>query len=254
MAEFYRNDGGYRVRFPDEGDFLISRQLDAIDVFPAPDAGDEVIERLLHTAIAPLLGNHQDGLFLHGSAVRIDDQAVAFLGLSRSGKTTLAASFASHGFPFLTEDVIDLDFDGDIHWLRPKRTAMRLFPDSARHILGDRATNLPTAAKADLHPESDIAFSGEPAVLRYVFVLGVDHDASTKLTPLRDGQALISLMPHAFLLDVEDKQRLRCHFDRLAAVAERAECFALDFQRDFSKLPEVREAILTEVRKGHRSQ
>ncbi|WP_252258998.1 hypothetical protein [Erythrobacter aurantius] len=57
-------------------------------------------------------------------------------------------------------------------------------------------------------------------------------------------EALTTLMPHAFILDVEDKPRLKAHFARMADLTQDIPCFALDFTRDYAELPQVRRAVL----------
>jgi hypothetical protein len=51
-------------------------------------------------------------------------------------------------------------------------------------------------------------------------------------------------MPHAFILDVTDKGRLKGHFGRMADLSQDIPCYALDFTRDYAELPRVRSAIL----------
>jgi len=59
---------------------------------------------LMASAIGALL--QQRKLFtLHGSAVKINDKAVIFSGMSGIGKSTLAFSFLQQSFPVLTDDL-----------------------------------------------------------------------------------------------------------------------------------------------------
>ena len=57
-------------------------------------------------------------------------------------------------------------------------------------------------------------------------------------------------MPHAFILDVEDKKRLQAHFARMADLSQDIGCYALDYRRDYAELPRVQDAILGNYRKG----
>ena len=135
-AEFRRISGGYSVRFPEQADFAIS--LDTMHVRGTPDDGTplSVVETLYRNAIEPIVGNHFGGLNLHGSAVLGPGGAIAFLGHSRSGKTTLAGAFATAGYPFLTEDVLALEVDTAGYRVQPHRPVLRLFADSAEFLLG----------------------------------------------------------------------------------------------------------------------
>lgn len=58
-----------------------------------------------------LLLRHQ--LVLHASAVRHDDRALAFVGCSGMGKSTLAAAFCAAGAALVTDDVLRVDLGPD---------------------------------------------------------------------------------------------------------------------------------------------
>ncbi|MFU7527415.1 hypothetical protein [Qipengyuania sp. ASV99] len=258
QAEFHRMVGGFLIRFPGQGDFLLSPEANAVEFtvtgWPAPDCDDRTIINLYHNAIQPILGNHLGGLYLHGSAVRLDGAArdgaagaVAFLGLSRGGKTTLAGSFAREGQPFLTEDVIDLRFDSGRYWVQPKRSKLRLFADSARYLLGENARVEDENLKQDVEAGGALPFAENPAPLSQIYILGTDHRAPLSIRQCSLQEAVSMLMPHAFILDVEDKARLRGHFARIADLSQDIRCYTLDFTRDYGELPRVRGAILGNV-------
>lgn len=251
QAEFHRTPEGHLIRFPGQADFLIEhadqQAKTAIRGWPASDGAARAAETLYHNAILPIVGNHQGGLFLHGSAVELghgaDRCAIAFLGLSRSGKTTLAGAFAKAGYRFLTEDVIDLRIELGTYWLQPKRSTLRLFADSAAYLLG-RTASSNMDEKHEIEAGQNLPFARDPAPLRQIYVLGEDHSARTKIAKHSSQSSLAAIMPHAFVLDVEDKERLNGHFVRMADLAEEIGCFTLDYPRQYSELPGVIEAVL----------
>jgi hypothetical protein len=253
QAEFHKADAGFLIRFPGQADFLIKEPQTGFDFgvtgWPAPECDDKTAINLFHNAIQPILGNHSGGLFLHGSAVMAGEQgdeagAVAFLGLSRGGKTTLAGSFARSGNPFLTEDVIDLRLNDGHYLLQPKRSKLRLFADSARYLFGENTPIEDADMKQDVEAGSTLPFANRAVPLRQIYVLGTDHSAPLSIRRYSMQEALSALMPHAFILDVEDKPRLKAHFARMADLSQDIECYSLDFTRDYAELPRVRAAIL----------
>lgn len=252
MAEFHADGPDYLIRFPHQADFRLEVQGDgfAVTGTPTPAIDAKTLTNLYHNAIEPILGNHHGGLFLHGSAVKVSlasDEAggvIAFLGLSRGGKTTLAGSFASEGHPFLTEDVIDLRLREERYWLQPKRSKLRLFADSARFLFGDNTEIADEDMKQDVEAGDALPFAKSEAPLRQIYLLGTDHKAPLTITRLSHQEALAALMPHAFILDVTDKARLRGHFGRMADLSQDIACFSLDFTRDYAELPRVRKAVL----------
>lgn len=246
-AEFRRIPGGYSARFPGQADFVIS--LGTMHVRGTPDEGTPitVLETLYRNSIEPIIGNHLGGLNLHGSAVAGPDGAIAFLGLSRSGKTTLAGAFARAGYPFLTEDVLSLVPDGASYQVQPQRPVLRLFHDSAAFLLGNDPGWEDEESKAEL---PGLPFADRPLPLSAICLLGPGEADDVSLTRLGAADALTQLIRHAFVLDVEDRARLAGHFGRLGELAALVPCHALDYPRSYAQLPSVIGTILERVQQG----
>ncbi len=256
-AGFYRTSTGILVRFYDEADFEISGN-GAVRCWPALGAEPRVAESLFTNAIKPMLANHNGGLNLHGSAVAnklgSDWGGIAFLGQSRSGKTTLAGACASAGMAFVTEDVTELKHDDGQtqrrYWLQPKTPELRLFADSAQHLLGGASDRWDEEAKHSALLAPDMAVQDTPVPLRAIFLLGDGSAETVEITSITSQNALSQMLRHCFILDVEDKPRLNAHFARLADLAMAVPCFALDYPREYSALPDAIAAIRAAALKG----
>jgi hypothetical protein len=99
---------GFRVWAPRHGCFLISP--DGREVLAAPPSGPAWRwERLVLAQVLPLAAVLRGLDVLHASAVAIEGRAVAFLGASGAGKTTLAAHLAARGARLVTDDVLAVD-------------------------------------------------------------------------------------------------------------------------------------------------
>lgn len=254
MAEFYRSGDDFVVRFPGQADFTLrpDKTPGGFDVIAhlAPDCAEDAVRTLVNNAITPIIGNYHGGKFLHGSAVAIsditgaEDAGIAFLGLSRSGKTTLAGAFAKAGHPFVTEDVIDIDLHDRVYRLHPKPSGLRLFADSAQHLIGNNPRFEDRDRKQEVAAGAALPFARAPVPLRHIYILGPDHDAQLAIRRLSSSEALAAILPHAFILDVEDRSRLRAHFMRMADLTQTIACHTLDYRRDYAELPAVIEAIL----------
>lgn len=265
LAEFFRLPAAppaqapvYLVRFPGQADFRIALaapsssdaqsapQSDEVIAFPA--AAGAAVESLYHNAIVPMLGNHRGGLFLHGSAVASDHGALAFMGHSRGGKTTLAGAFARAGHPFLTEDVLAIERHDLAYRVLPQRPVLRLFADSAAELLGPAGAG-PTGddRKREFAPGQRLPHASGPARLRAIFLLGPGEARQVRHDLLHPAEALGAMMGHGFILDVNDRPRLRAHFERIAALAQGVECHALDYPRDYAHLPQVIAGVLGAV-------
>lgn len=241
-AEFYRMPFGYLVRFPDEADFEIDARDLQVLCRPAPREKD-TSDKLFHNSLVPLLANYCGGLNLHASAVAVEGRAVAFLGASRRGKTTLAGAFAKAGYPFLTEDVLDLEPVEGHYIVRPSRPELRLLGDSAAFLLGDAAPPPEEDDKRSLKSGDALPYRREPAHLGALFVLGPGTAPAPAVERLSPAQALAELIQHAFVLDVEDRARLRAHFSRIGTLTERVSCYRLDYPRRYEQLGVVIETV-----------
>ncbi|MBU7580946.1 MAG: hypothetical protein KAF27_10830 [Porphyrobacter sp.] len=248
-AEFRRAGDGFMLRFPGEADFAIAAGGTQVTGWPAPDVAHDHFISLFNNAILPLIGDHAGGLFLHGSAVAIDGRAVAFLGESGDGKTTLAGAFAKAGHPFLTEDVIELVADGADYLLQPKPSGLRLYADSAEWLIGAPTGADSSDDKIDVTGAMALPFAAAPAPLAALVLLGSDHEAALSLAPVPQAVAVQHLLPHSFVLDVEDKPRLRAHFSRIVGLATKVPCYTLDYTRRYDELPRVIAAIIAQIAK-----
>lgn len=127
---FRTEDGALLLDIPNVARFRVSGG-NAITV----DANSNIPERnvrtyLLGSAFGALL--HQRGLLpLHANAVEIDGKAVAFMGASGEGKSTLAALFHDRGYRILADDVCVVKFlDDGRPYALPGLARLRLWQDA----------------------------------------------------------------------------------------------------------------------------
>ena len=249
-AEFYRLPDGFLIRFPGQADFQLDAVAQTVRGCAVPNAPPGIAEDLFHNAIMALIGNFRGELNLHGSAVDLGERAVAFVGRSRSGKTTLAAAFARAGYPFLSEDVIALHANGPGSYLvKPARPVLRLFPDSASFIFGAEGNGQPSnmGRKAALPAGPSVPFAERAVPLAGLVLLGEDTREQPSLERLAPASALAAFMQHAFVLDVEDKARMSAHFERMGDLACSVTCYCLNYPRIYDQIPAVISLILKKL-------
>lgn len=248
LAEFHRHGEDYLTRFEGLADVVISRDDFAICLTPVPDCDEASLKRTIHNSVLPVIANHTGRLSLHGSAVVIGDRAVAFMGLSRRGKTTLAGACARAGYPFLTEDWLELSGD-DRHGYDalPKQPHLRLFPDSAAYLTSQDPEEADGCEKTELHAGTNLPFADRPFPLKAIFHLGPGNADETVIAPIDPSAALVSILPNAFVLDSHDKTRMRSHFQRLGTLAATVASYNLDYPRSFDHLAAVVRTVAEHV-------
>jgi hypothetical protein len=102
-------DDGFVMRFRDCGDFVIRPTLDALTVHPQRRGRTELLPILLAGTVSAALLALRGSTVLHASAVSVNGTAVAFVGQSGRGKTTMAALMCLGGDELVAEDVLCIE-------------------------------------------------------------------------------------------------------------------------------------------------
>lgn len=246
---FFRTTTGYRLQFPGLAEFTVSRDGSVIDVLGPAGAAPETVEHLYQNQVLPLALSRQRKLVFHGSAVDMDGGALAFLGASGAGKSTLAAAFALNGARLITDDGLRVERSGGRWQAWPGHGSLRLWDDSLAALLPPETPRSPAAeysAKSRIVTGDSIRLSAGPAPLQRVYFLRNYGADSIAIQPLSAADALIELVSHAFMLDLDDRELIACHFDQLSQMVHCLHFSLLDFPRRYSILREVRERILSD--------
>ena len=122
--------GGYLWRVNGICDFVLDRTRRAARVHMAPDAAEEQASLLAGSFLAKVLA--LDGrCVLHASAIEVGAGAVAIIGASGSGKTTVAALCCIAGARMVTDDVLRVELREHAGWCFGGSRALRLRPGAA---------------------------------------------------------------------------------------------------------------------------
>ena len=249
-TQFYRDGSGYLLRFPGLADYQVS--ADGRDVFccPVPGVSDETTRHLYLNQVLPLALSRQEKLVFHASAVDVGGAAVVFAGESGRGKSTLAASFATSGSPFLTDDGLVIEERAAEYWVAPSHPSIRLWDDSRQALVrlgAPTAEPVPFTSKTRFLAGDEIPFCNEPRPLRRVYFLGDATSPRVSIEQVSRSDALIELVKHSFLLDIQARELIAAHFDRLSRLVAPGIYFKLDYPRTYESLPDVRRAVLEHV-------
>jgi len=246
-ARYFHTENGYLLRYPDLADFHVARDGSSVACAPAPDVGHESPNHVYLNQVLPLAASAQGKLVLHGSAVEIDDAAVAFVAWSGRGKSTLAASFAISGYRFLTDDGLVLDDAGGLYRVLPSHPSIRLWHDSEAALIPPGTQTAPPlefTEKSRFLAGSGIAFCDRPRPLRRVYLLGDGSAPDVTFLQVGAAEALVASAMHSILLDVEERPLLASHFNAVARIARQPIFYRLDYPRRYEALAQLRRAIV----------
>jgi hypothetical protein len=249
-TEFYRSTNGYLLRFPDLADFRVS--LDGTEVigYPAEDTDNSTVEHLYINQLVPLALSRQGRPSFHASAVTVPGGAVAFLGKTGMGKSTLAASFALAEAAFLTDDSLIIDEQEEHCDALPSHASLRLWEDSVDALMSDdaaKAASVSYSSKARLLAGDALAYNDAPVRLLAAYVLADDEPEEVGIRPLSGSERHMAWVENSFLLDIEDRDLLAQHFEWTHRISSRVPTFRLDYVRDYGMLADVRNAIKNHV-------
>ncbi|WP_158764392.1 phosphoenolpyruvate carboxykinase (ATP) [Terricaulis silvestris] len=227
-------------------DFQICRQGGQVICTPAPDASEADIEHLYLNQVLPLVLSALGTPVFHASAVELCGGAVAFVATTGRGKSTLAAAFTVAGNRLMTDDSLILSERDGQYDVIPSHPSIRLWEDSLGAILPTGLQPTPSlsfTSKSRFNAGGQIPYGDQPRRFLGAYFLGEAICEEILLHQLSEAEALREWTKHSFLLDVQDRDNLREHFDRVSTLAAAVPCFRLDYPRRFAELERVRDAV-----------
>jgi hypothetical protein len=192
---------------------------------------------------------------LHASAILTPAGAIAFVGKSGNGKSTLAACFGQKGFGLISDDYLLLRKTevgpATPVWVAiPSYPGVRLWPETSDGIFIVPPESAEIAHYTDKRRVSDpalVPFAEGPSALRCLYFLNDEGDASRPqpaILPLRPREAFMKLVSCTFNLDIRDKTQLERQFEAIGEITSQLPGFQLDYARDFATLPALRRLIV----------
>ena len=247
-------EGWFYGRFKGMFDFLVSPDGCRIYYRPLGQFSTASFEAYLLGLLMKAVVIKRGEQSLHASSVIVDGKAVAFLGASGFGKSSLAASFVSVAFPLLTDDVLRLEEDGRGFWAYPGPARLKLLPDEARQCLDGACAGVPMDPMADkwLFPVSAELQCHRGAPLAAIYCLigpakarEAKHIAIEALEPR---EALPEILRGIHVDRVVEPHRITPRFDAAGRIASAVPVRRLTYPRVLALLPDVRNAILADIR------
>lgn len=256
----YQLDGGYLLRWHRMFDFHLSGDGSRIRCVPLKGVPETTIRVYLLGRVLSLVLHLKGRPNLHGSAVATPSGAVAFLGGSGRGKSTLAAACAAHAL-FLTDDVLAIEERRGEFRAVPGFPFTRLAPRVLHELAGtvpaamveypaDSVDGKIPAALTALN--ASLCLDPRPLKVLYVLAPGPPSGAPLAVTPLPPAEAVAELLRHTYNLRYLDAALLQRHFAFLARLVQHVPVRMLTYPRDLRLLPHISAQVLDIAARGGR--
>ncbi|NNC11893.1 hypothetical protein HII28_08375 [Planctomonas sp. JC2975] len=119
-------DGTYALVFDEACEFRISADLRTVTVIRHRGADLGIEDVLASGALLAWQLYMRGSLVLHASAVQVGDRAIAFVGGSGRGKSTMATLMCAAGARIITDDLLRIDFSDGVPETRLGSSELRL--------------------------------------------------------------------------------------------------------------------------------
>ncbi|MET0248063.1 MAG: hypothetical protein ABW182_15030 [Sphingomonas sp.] len=251
--DYFRSADGrwHRIRYDYRGniaEFAIREDGAQVVVETAhPDAAE--VANLIE---GPILGRAMrlaGCTCLHATALSQGDRAIALMGASGVGKSSLAWALVRQGCRLVTDDMVALARDGDAMMVQPGRARLRLWPDSAERLglSGDSGTLFPTTtemAKVGVHDPA--LFDDRPVRLDAIYRVLPRDPALAQPTiaemPVAERLAELASNLHGMLAPGREGRRRELAW--LASVAGRVPVRTLILPDRLDALPGIAAALI----------
>ena len=187
---------------------------------------------------------------LHAGGVVVKGKALALLGPSGVGKSTLTASFAAAGYPVLTDDIMVLRIEDRVIQAAPGYGRIRLYPDSFKN-LEELPTELPRLTPnwekcyLDLH-SSTFKFNCNSVSLGTIYILDWSkiYPDTSEIMPLSPASAVPLLAVNTYRSELLDSSMRSEEFFFLTRLASQIKIKKVHPVDNISKIPQLRQSIL----------
>ncbi|MBS1834788.1 MAG: hypothetical protein JST65_18865 [Acidobacteria bacterium] len=246
------SDGSSYASWPGVGEFLVSGDGKFIECHAHRSASSESFQvYTLGQALSFALVK-QGFEPLHATVVVIDGEAVAFLGESGFGKSTMAASLLASGHRLLTDDLLILRNTAGGLLAYPGPPRIKAFPKIARKFLREESVGfrMNPDTKKLIIPLSGDQVCNSPVPLVAIYSIAAPSSAAeedVRIEPLSPRDSFVEMVRHTFNCRIVNPARLKRHFVAYAGLVGSSGVRKLHYPRRLATIRTIHERLFEDV-------
>jgi len=186
-------------------------------------------------------------LVLHACTVADSEgRAIAFVGESGWGKSTLAEYFCQQGYTLVTDDVAAIQLSDNGAFAVPSYSQVRLREDVAEQLVEERELLIPVDRHGLKQSREDHVLAEEPLPLEALFLLEPQFSDSLEIIELPKRDALMRLVAHTrskTLINATSPGLLKRHLNECTTLLRSVPVRLLTRRRDLSDLARIRTLV-----------
>lgn len=179
----------------------------------------------------------------HGTALLVNGEAIALIGDSGYGKSTLAAGFVAAGHPLITDDMLILQRRGQRWMVLPGAARLKLYPAVRDALLpGNKAVRMNPFTDKEVMLLDGVS---QPAPLRTIYLLPrvAAQAKQIRFRRVTPRAAFFALLRNTFSNTPQHAERLKNQFEFATAVSASMPVRAVRYPKLLERVPEVVRAI-----------
>lgn len=246
-TDFRVTKDGYYLFWENIGRFKVSNGEEIIaDIVPGLD--EHVITSYIVGPLMAVLLHQRGYLILHASAVNINNEAVAFLGWSGSGKSTIAFSIQKES-RLIADDILAINFN--------KKGIPHVYPGFPYTKIAPSYINRNQLEIKNLGLEDNKAgkclylmennFSDAIVPLKKIYIL--KEGEITLIGNLSPQMSILELLRHSYLIMLFSDAEKTSNLKQCSNIVEKVEMKVLQYKKIKKNLQKISELILKDYTK-----
>jgi hypothetical protein len=221
-----------------------------VDLWPDACLDQQALRRLLIDQLVPRIFSAQGALVLHAGAISVHGQAIALMGDTGAGKSTLTASFHLKGFSLINDDAVVVSALNSQFFVSASHPSLRLLPDSLAKLFTELPESVPLSqftVKRHIVIGDDKRHDQTDFPLGAMFFIGNKSAPHISLHQLPPAETVMAIIANSFALNPTDPEFATANLHRACELAKNVPAYALNYPRSYEALTDVHQVIFNKL-------